>query len=73
VVLGLVTTKKPELEPENALISRIHEAARFVPLERLDLSPQCGFASTQEGNRVTPDDQRKKLELVARVAKSVWG
>jgi 5-methyltetrahydropteroyltriglutamate--homocysteine methyltransferase len=73
VVLGLVTTKKPELEPENALISRIHEAARFVPLERLALSPQCGFASTQEGNRVTPDDQRKKLELVARVAKSVWG
>jgi 5-methyltetrahydropteroyltriglutamate--homocysteine methyltransferase len=52
---------------------RIEEASRFVPLERLALSPQCGFASTMEGNRITPDDQRRKLELVGRVAKSVWG
>ncbi|TMD79693.1 MAG: methionine synthase, partial [Chloroflexi bacterium] len=72
-VLGLVTTKKPRLETDDELKSRIEEASRFVPLERLALSPQCGFASTMEGNRVTPDDQRHKLELVGRVAKSVWG
>ncbi len=72
-VLGLVTTKKPRLETEDELKRRIEEASRFVPLERLALSPQCGFASTMEGNRITPDDQRRKLELVGRVAKSVWG
>ena len=73
VVLGLVTTKKPELEPDAELRQRIEEAARLVPLERLALSPQCGFASTMEGNLLTEDDQRKKLELVARVAGEVWG
>lgn len=73
VVLGLVTTKKPALEAEDELKERIEEASRFVPLERLALSPQCGFASTMEGNRISPDDQRKKLELVGRVARSVWG
>jgi 5-methyltetrahydropteroyltriglutamate--homocysteine methyltransferase len=73
VVLGLVTTKKPELEPADALRRRIAEAARIIPLERLALSPQCGFASTMEGNRIAPDDQRRKLELVARVAREVWG
>ena len=73
VVLGLVTTKKAKLEPESELKQRIEEASRFVPLERLALSPQCGFASTIEGNRVTPEDQRRKLELVARVSRSVWG
>ena len=72
-MLGLVTTKKPRLETDDELKSRIEEASRFVPLERLALSPQCGFASTMEGNRITPDDQRHKLELVGRVAKSVWG
>jgi methionine synthase II (cobalamin-independent) len=73
VVLGLITTKKPELESDDEVKRRIEEAAKFVPLERLALSPQCGFASTMEGNRVTPDDQRKKLELVGRVAHAVWG
>jgi 5-methyltetrahydropteroyltriglutamate--homocysteine methyltransferase len=72
-VLGLVSTKKPRMETEEELKRRIEEASRFVPLERLALSPQCGFASTMEGNRITPDDQRRKLELVGRVAKSVWG
>lgn len=73
VVLGLVTTKKPELEAESELKARIDEASRFMPLDRLALSPQCGFASTMEGNRITPEQQRQKLELVARVSRSVWG
>lgn len=73
VVLGLVTTKKPRIETAEELKGRIEEAARYIPLERLALSPQCGFASTMEGNRITFDDQRAKLELVARVAREVWG
>ena len=72
-VLGLVTTKKPELETEAELNNRIEEASRYVPLERLALSPQCGFASTMEGNRISYEQQRSKLELVGRVAHSVWG
>jgi 5-methyltetrahydropteroyltriglutamate--homocysteine methyltransferase len=72
VVLGLVTTKKPDLEPEDELRARIKDASTFVPLDRLALSPQCGFASTMEGNRISPEQQRQKLELVGRVAKSVW-
>ena len=73
VVLGLVTTKSGRLETAAELKARIEEAARFVPLERLALSPQCGFASTMEGNRITPEEQRAKLELVGSVARSVWG
>jgi len=73
VVLGLVTTKKPHLESIDELRRRIDAAAKHVPLERLALSPQCGFASTMEGNRVTPEDQRRKLERVAEVARLVWG
>ena len=73
VVLGLVSSKKPQLEAADALRARIDEAAQVVPLERLALSPQCGFASTSEGNRVSPDDQRRKLELVGATARSVWG
>jgi 5-methyltetrahydropteroyltriglutamate--homocysteine methyltransferase len=73
VVLGLVTTKKSHLESPQELRQRIEEASRFIPLERLALSPQCGFASTMEGNRITYDDQRHKLELVANVAREVWG
>ncbi len=73
VVLGLVTTKKPRLESTDELRRRIEEAAKLVPLERLALSPQCGFASTMEGNRLSLDDQRRKLELVARTARLVWG
>ena len=73
VVLGLVTTKKPRLESSDELRRRIEEAARLIPLERLALSPQCGFASTMEGNRISLEDQRRKLELVAKVAREVWG
>jgi len=73
VVLGLVSSKTPRLESHDDLRTRIDEAARIVPLDRLALSPQCGFASTHEGNRLSPDDQRLKLELVARIAKEVWG
>jgi methionine synthase II (cobalamin-independent) len=72
-VLGLVTTKKPELEAEAELKTRIEEAARYVPLERLALSPQCGFASTIEGNRLSHEQQKLKLDLVGRVAAAVWG
>jgi 5-methyltetrahydropteroyltriglutamate--homocysteine methyltransferase len=73
VVLGLVTTKKPALEAADALKRRIEEASRYVPLERLALSPQCGFASTLEGNLLTPADQEAKLRLVSTVARDVWG
>jgi len=73
VVLGLVTTKKPRLESADELRRRIEEAAHYIPLERLALSPQCGFASTMEGNRISFEDQRHKLELVASVARQVWG
>ena len=72
VVLGLITTKKPRLETAAELRQRIEEASRYIPLERLALSPQCGFASTMEGNHISTDDQRHKLELVASVAKEVW-
>jgi len=72
VVLGLVSTKKPELETQEYLEQRIHEAAKYFPIERMALSPQCGFASTWEGNRITPEIQRQKLELVARTARAVW-
>jgi 5-methyltetrahydropteroyltriglutamate--homocysteine methyltransferase len=73
VVLGLVSTKKPTLERQDELKRRIQEAQAFVPLERLALSPQCGFASTLEGNRLTPEDQEAKLRLVAETAREVWG
>ena len=69
VVLGLISSKVPQLESEALLRERIAEASKIVPLERLALSPQCGFASTHEGNRLSEDDQRKKLQLVGRVAK----
>ena len=72
-VLGLVTTKKPALESKDALVRRIEEAAKFVPLERLALSPQCGFASTIGGNRLSVDDEKRKLELVVETARDVWG
>jgi 5-methyltetrahydropteroyltriglutamate--homocysteine methyltransferase len=73
VVLGLVTTKKPALENADALKQRIAAAAQYVPLERLAVSPQCGFASTEAGNLLTPADQEAKLRLVAEVAREVWG
>jgi 5-methyltetrahydropteroyltriglutamate--homocysteine methyltransferase len=73
VVLGLVTTKRAELESKDELKRRIEEASRYVPLERLCLSPQCGFSSTVEGNTVTYDDQVRKLALVVETAAEVWG
>jgi 5-methyltetrahydropteroyltriglutamate--homocysteine methyltransferase len=73
IVLGLVSTKNPQLETASELEQRIHEAAKIFPLERLALSTQCGFASTWEGNRITPDIQRQKLETVAATARAVWG
>ena len=72
VVLGLVSTKKTRMESAGELRRRIEEASRVIPLERLALSPQCGFASTMEGNRISFEDQRHKLELVANVAREVW-
>jgi methionine synthase II (cobalamin-independent) len=73
VVLGLVTTKSGALESKDALLRRIDEAAKQVPLERLSLSPQCGFASTHHGNTLTEDEQWRKLERVVEVAHEVWG
>jgi 5-methyltetrahydropteroyltriglutamate--homocysteine methyltransferase len=73
VVLGLITTKQAELESEDLLRRRIDEASRYVPLENLALSTQCGFASTLLGNLISWDDMRRKLELVAKVARRVWG
>jgi 5-methyltetrahydropteroyltriglutamate--homocysteine methyltransferase len=72
-VLGLITTKDPRLENEDDVRQRIDQASRFLPLEQLSLSPQCGFASNAAGNRVSRDDQRKKLELVVRIARQTWG
>jgi 5-methyltetrahydropteroyltriglutamate--homocysteine methyltransferase len=73
VVLGLVSTKVPALEARASLRRRIREAARIVPLERLGLSPQCGFASAVAGNPVTEADQAAKLRLVAETAREIWG
>lgn len=72
-VLGLITTKSPKLESKDELKRRIDEAAKYVPLERLALSPQCGFASTIEGNPLDEDDQKRKLALVVETAREVWG
>lgn len=73
VVLGLVSSKTPVLESQDVLRRRIDEAARYVPLENLALSPQCGFASTSAGNVLTPDEQKAKLALVVDTAAKVWG
>jgi 5-methyltetrahydropteroyltriglutamate--homocysteine methyltransferase len=73
VVLGLVTTKRGELENKDALKRRIDEAAKYVPLDQLCLSPQCGFSSTVEGNVLTRDEQAAKLRLVVDTAAEVWG
>jgi 5-methyltetrahydropteroyltriglutamate--homocysteine methyltransferase len=73
VVLGLITTKSAELESVDLLLKRIDEASKYVPVEALALSPQCGFASTLVGNPLTEDDQQRKLELVVDTARRVWG
>ena len=73
VVLGLITTKRPELEDKAAVIARIHEAEKYVPLERLSVSPQCGFASCEIGNKLTEEEQWAKIALVREIAEEVWG
>lgn len=72
VVLGLITTKSPVLEDKQTVINRIYEAAKYIPLERLYLSPQCGFASCEIGNKITEDEQWAKLALVKEIAEEVW-
>lgn len=72
VVLGLITTKTPKLEDKQMVINRIHEAAQYIPLERLCLSPQCGFASCEVGNKLTEEEQWAKLALVKEIAEEVW-
>ncbi|MCJ7840012.1 5-methyltetrahydropteroyltriglutamate--homocysteine S-methyltransferase [Lederbergia sp. NSJ-179] len=73
VVLGLVTSKKGELEDRETIIARIREASQYVPLEQLCLSPQCGFASTHHGNNLTEEQQWEKLKFIVDIAKEVWG
>jgi 5-methyltetrahydropteroyltriglutamate--homocysteine methyltransferase len=73
VVLGLISTTVPQLESQQDLLRRIEEASAYVPVERVAISPQCGFASVLERNLISWDDQRRKLELVADTARRVWG
>src|SRR6202043_1041796 len=73
VVLGLVSTKVSELETIDALRRRIDEASKFLPLDQLAISPQCGFASDVVGNLLSADDQKRKLEVVVEAARAVWG
>jgi len=72
VVLGLVSTKVPQLEAADDLKRKIENASRFIPLEQLALSPQCGFSSNIVGNLITEDDQWRKLDLIQKVAAEVW-
>ncbi|MES2607024.1 MAG: 5-methyltetrahydropteroyltriglutamate--homocysteine S-methyltransferase, partial [Pseudomonadota bacterium] len=73
VVLGLISSKLPELESKDAIKKRIEEATKYIPLEQCCLSPQCGFASTHEGNDLTFEQQAAKLRLVVELAEEVWG
>jgi 5-methyltetrahydropteroyltriglutamate--homocysteine methyltransferase len=73
VVLGLVTSKRGMLENRDAILRRIEAAAKFAPIEQLCLSPQCGFSSTLEGNDLTIEQERAKLELIVGIAREVWG
>jgi len=73
VVLGLVSSKKPELEGEDILMKRIEAASKFAPLAQLALSPQCGFASSVKGNPLRPADQEAKLARIVEVSQKVWG
>jgi len=72
VVLGLVSSKTPQLESQDFLKRRIDQASRYVPMERLCLSPQCGFSSTHHGNKLTAEEQWRKLSLVVETASEVW-
>jgi len=69
----LISSKDPILEPVDRILQRIDEAAKYMSIDNLAISPQCGFASTSPGNLLSWDDQRKKLELVVEVARKVWG
>jgi len=73
VVLGLISSKRPQLEDKSELKRKVEQASKYVPLENLCISPQCGFASSEVGNQLTEDDQRRKLELVAQTAREIWG
>ena len=73
VVLGLITTKSPKLEDKANVIERIKEASNFISLDRLYLSPQCGFASTEEGNKLSEEEQWAKLKLLKNIAEEIWG
>lgn len=73
VVLGLITTKQPELESVESLTRRVVDASRYIALERLGVSPQCGFASSIIGNNIPAEAQRSKLELVSKTAQEIWG
>ncbi|MCB1366371.1 MAG: 5-methyltetrahydropteroyltriglutamate--homocysteine S-methyltransferase [Rhodobacteraceae bacterium] len=73
VLPGFITTKTPDLEPLDWLKSKFDEASKYVDIDQLGIAPQCGFASTEEGNALSEDDQRRKLELVVRVAEDIWG
>lgn len=73
VVLGLITSKRGELENEDEIIARINKASEFISLDRLCLSPQCGFSSNENGNILTVDQQWKKLKLIKKIAEKVWG
>ena len=73
VVLGLMTSKRPDLEPKDEFKRRVEEAAKYVPIENLCISPQCGFASTEEGNRLTEDEQWRKLAHLVEIADEIWG
>jgi len=73
VVLGLITSKTPELEDKAAVIARIKEASKYIPLERLSLSPQCGFASCEIGNKLTEEQQWAKIQLIREISEEVWG
>ena len=70
---GFITTKTPELEDLDDLKRKFEAASKYADLDQLGIAPQCGFASTEEGNAITPDDQKRKLELVVRTAEAVWG
>ena len=72
-ILALITTKSPKLEDKQTVIDRIHKATQYLPLDRLCLSPQCGFASCEIGNKLTEEEQWAKLALVKEIAEEVWG
>ena len=72
-VLGLVSTKRPRVETKEELMIRIREAARFLPLEQLAISPQCGFSTSIIGNRISVEEQKEKLHVLVESARKVWG